>query len=72
MSEGQEVAEVRDVFLLGHSGSLPIRVYIPDAPVRCRSSSSFTVGWVLDNIKIADRPCRALVNAAGCIVASVG
>ena len=67
-----EVADVHDVLLPGDAGLLPARVYHP------RPGEALTVvlylhggGWTLGGIKPADRPCRALAAASGCVVVSL-
>ena len=69
----QPVASVQDVELDGGDGPVPGRVYRPDAegprPVVVYLHGG---GWVLGSLDAADRPCRALANAARCVVVSVG
>ena len=67
-----EVADVHDVLLPGDAGLLPARVYHPTP------GEALTVvlylhggGWTLGGIKPADRPCRALAAASGCVVVSL-
>ena len=67
-----QVADVHDVLLPGDAGLLPARVYHP------RPGEAATVvlylhggGWTLGGIKPADRPCRALAAASGCVVVSL-
>ena len=68
----QEVASVRDVVMEGDDGRVPGRVYVPDAsgplPVVVYLHGG---GFVLGSLEAADGPCRALANAAGCLVVSV-
>ena len=72
MGETEEVAEVRDLLVPGSAGELPVRLYVPGVEGPLPLLVFFHGGgWVLGNIEIADRPCRALANATGCIVASV-
>lgn len=68
----EEVAEVRDVLAPGPTGQLPVRVYIP------RGDGPFPLlvyyhggGWVIGNVEVTDKPCRALANDASVVVASV-
>jgi acetyl esterase len=67
-----EVAEVRDVLLPGAAGLLPARVYHPapgtPAPLVVHLHGG---GWALGGVRAADRPCRALAAASGCVVVSV-
>ena len=69
----QEVADVRDVLVAGAAGLLPARVYHPSPgealPMLCFFHGG---GYVVGNIDVPDRPCRAIANAARCVVVSVG
>lgn len=67
-----EVADVHDVLLPGAAGLLPARVYHP-APGERRRVVLYLHGggWTLGGIKAADRPCRALAAASGCVVVSL-
>ncbi len=70
--EPESVGEIRDLLVPGPAGNLPVRLYHP-AP---GSTLPLVVyfhggGWVIGDIETVDRPCRALANAAGCVVASV-
>lgn len=73
-SENPEpVGSVRDVTIDGPAGGIPIRIYTPDG------SAPFPVlvyahggGWVMGGIDVDDGICRALTNAARCVVVSVG
>jgi acetyl esterase len=70
--ETAAVAEVRDILVPGPTGELPVRVYIPEGePPRPMLVYFHGGGWVIGNIEVVDRPCRALANATGCAVASV-
>ena len=68
----QEVAAVWDVVIDGGEEPVPARIYRPQAegplPVVVYLHGG---GWVLGSLRAADEPCRALANAAGCIVVSV-
>jgi len=68
----EPVAEVDDRHIPGLAGEIPVRVYLP------QGSEPFPVlvffhggGFALGNIEGCDELCRALTNAAGCIVVSV-
>lgn len=67
-----DVALVRDVLLPGDAGMLPARVYDPapgeEGPLVLYLHGG---GWVLGGLKPADRPCRALAAASGCVVVSL-
>ena len=69
---GQACVRVEDRDVPGPDGDVPVRVYWPadDAglPVLVWYHGG---GWTLGNLETADRNCRALANAAGCIVVSV-
>lgn len=66
------VAQVHDVLLPGSDGRLPARVYHP-APGEPRPVVLYLHGggWTLGGLKPADRPCRALAVASGCVVVSL-
>ena len=69
--EPEGVAEVRDILVPGPAGALPVRLYHP-----LPGGSALVVyfhggGWVIGDIEIVDKPCRALANASQCVVASV-
>ena len=68
----QEVASVWDVLIEDGDEPVPVRVYRPRAdgplPVVVYLHGG---GWMLGGLLEADEPCRALANAAGCIVVSV-
>ncbi|WP_428483269.1 alpha/beta hydrolase [Rhodopila sp.] len=70
--EPQDVGEVRDILVPGPMGRLPVRTYHP-APGKSLPLVVYFHGggWVIGDIEIADRPCRALANASQCVVASV-
>lgn len=68
----QAVAEVRDVLIPGPAGKLPARAYIPEEDGPFPALVYFHGGgWVIGNVEVVDKPCRALANAAGCVVVSV-
>jgi len=68
----EPVARLEDVLLDGADGLLPARIYRPQAegplPVIVYLHGG---GWVVGSIRAADGPCRALANAAQCVVISV-
>ena len=70
--EPENVAEVRDILVPGPAGKLPVRVYHP-APGEKLPLLAYLHGggWVIGDIEVVDRPCRALANAGHCVVASV-
>jgi acetyl esterase len=70
--EPEAIGEVRDIVVPGPAGSLPVRVYHPSPG----KSLPLVVyyhggGWVIGDLEIVDKPCRALANASQCVVASV-
>ena len=70
---GDRVHRVEDrVAPPGPDGCVPVRVYWPsdetNLPVLLWMHGG---GWTLGNLETADRTCRALTNAVGCIVVSV-
>jgi acetyl esterase len=71
--DAEEVAEVRDVLVQGAAGKLNARIYDPDPSQALPVLIYFHGGgWVMGSIDVVDKPCRALANAAGCVVVSVG
>lgn len=70
--EPEPVGEVRDVLATGPAGLLPVRVYHPSPGTELPLMVYFHGGgWVIGNVEVLDKPCRALANAARCVVASV-
>jgi acetyl esterase len=70
--EPQNVADVRDILVPGPAGKLPVRVYHPELGQALPLLVYFHGGgWVIGDIEVVDRPCRALAIAAHCAVASV-
>lgn len=69
--EPEDVAEIRDILVPGPAGNLPVRIYNP-GPGTPRPLVVYFHGggWVVGNIEVVDKPCRALANASGCVVAS--
>jgi acetyl esterase len=68
----QEVARVEDRTIPGPAQPIPVRVYWPISGSSLPALVYFHGGgWVFGNIDGADRSCRALANASGCIVISV-
>jgi acetyl esterase len=70
--EPEDVANIRDILVPGPAGALPVRLYHP-SPGRLLPLVLYFHGggWVLGDIEIVDKPCRALANASQCVVASV-
>lgn len=70
--EPEPVGAVRNFTVDGPAGGIPIRIYTPDG------SAPFPVlvffhggGWVLGSLDTHDATCRAVTNAAECVVVSV-
>jgi acetyl esterase len=70
---GEEVAEVRELEIPSPAGSIPARLYRPEGdgplPLVVYLHGG---GWMLGSIESFDTVVRALANAAGAIVISVG
>ena len=68
----EPVASVDNLIVPGPACEIPIRVYTPEqsgpSPVLVYCHGG---GWVLGDLESHDAVCRALANAAGCLVASV-
>lgn len=72
VGSGEPVAEVTEHSAPGPGGPLRIRVYRPDlGQGRPALVYYFGGGWTLGNLDTCDAICRALANAAGCVIASV-
>lgn len=68
----ESVAQVEDRAISGPAGALPVRIYRPVAGTSLPVLVWFHGGgWVLGDLDDADPVCRALANAAGCMVVSV-
>ena len=65
---GEEVGEVSDAELAG----VPVRLYTPLEPAGGTIAYFHGGGWVVGSIDSFDTACRALANASGATVASVG
>ncbi len=70
-TDPEPVGKVADQTVPGPAGKIPIRVYTP------KGDGPFPVlvyfhggGWVLADLDTYDSSCRALTNAAGCLVVS--
>ena len=71
---GQDVAEVRDIEVPGPGGPIPVRVFVPaaDAGPLPLVAYAHGGGWVMGSLDGFDPVCRALANASGAVVASIG
>jgi acetyl esterase len=73
----EAVAKVEDRRIAGPRGDIPLRLYWPAAGgphqgEACGAAVFFHGGgWVVGDLATHDNLCRALANAAGCIVAAV-
>ena len=68
----EPVARVEDRAIPGPSGEIPVRLYAPSADEALPVLVFFHGGgWVIGSIDTHDMVCRALANAAGCLVVSV-
>lgn len=69
----EAVAKVENRTVPGPAGTIPVRVYTPEGngpfPVLVYYHGG---GWVIASIEAYDSSCRALCNAAKCVVVSVG
>lgn len=73
LQQRRTLADATDHEVAGPAGPVPVRVYRPDVV----TSGAVVVylhggGFVLGSIAAADRPCRGLAEATGCLVVSVG
>ncbi len=70
--EPEPVEAVADRTIPGPGGDIPIRVYTPKGALPFPVLVFFHGGgWVICDLETHDGVCRALTNAAGCVVVSV-
>ena len=69
---GEDVDEVADLSIALDGGEVPARVYRPGAGRRPAVAYFHGGGWLLGSIESHDAVCRALANASGAVVISVG
>jgi acetyl esterase len=70
--EPEAVGDVRDILVPAPAGRLPVRLYHPEPDKKLPLLVYFHGGgWVIGDIEVADKPCRALAKAGHCVVASV-
>ena len=70
--EREPVGKVEDRSIPGRDGPLALRIYTPAGRGPFPILAFFHGGgWVIGNLETHDAPCRALANAAGCIVVAV-
>ena len=70
---GQEVAEVREHEVPGPGGPVPLRLYRPEGqgPLAL-VAYAHGGGWAVGSLDSFDPLCRALANASGAAIASIG
>jgi acetyl esterase len=71
-AEPPAIARVEDRTVPGPAGEIPIRVYTPEA----ETGGPMIVyyhggGWVIGNLDVVDKPCRALAQQTSSVVVSV-
>ena len=66
-----ELDDVRELLIPGPAGLLPARVYRPTADAVPMVVYLHGGGWALGSVAAADRPCRRLAAASGCVIVSV-
>ena len=75
-SPAEPVSVVRDFTIAGPQQELPLRLYSPTSLKQMGPQPALVYfhggGWVIGSITSHDRLCRAIANAAACIVISVG
>src|SRR4051794_2011628 len=70
---GDPVAEVQELRVPAAGAVVPVRVYRPDGQGSLPVVAYFHGGgWAVGSIDSFDAVCRALANASGAVVASVG
>lgn len=69
---GEPVASVEDRVIPGATAGIPVRIYTPAGAGPFPILVYFHMGgWMLGDLDTDDATCRAICNAAACIVASV-
>jgi acetyl esterase len=70
----EPVGEVLDLTMPAGGGELPLRLFRPSGSAGDQPALVyfFGGGWTLGQIETCDGICRALANAAGCVVVAVG
>ncbi len=69
---GEDVGEVKNVEATGPGGPIPLRVYTPLEPRGGAVAYFHGGGWVVGSLDSFDTTCRALANASGATIVSVG
>jgi acetyl esterase len=71
LGPGPDVHKVEDRKIPGPAGDIPVRIYSPPGKPIGILVYFHGGGWVVGDIASHDYVCRALTNAAGCMVVSV-
>jgi acetyl esterase len=71
LGPGPDVHKVEDRKIPGPAGDIPVRIYSPPGKPIGILVYFHGGGWVVGDIASHDYVCRALTNAAGCVVVSV-
>ena len=73
--DGEDVAEVADLEAAGPGGPIPLRLYRGQGASKSQPQPALVFfhggGWVIGDLESHDQVCRALANAARCIVVAV-
>jgi acetyl esterase len=73
--DGEDVAEVADLEATGPAGPIPLRLYRGQGAGTDQPQPALVFfhggGWVIGDLESHDQVCRALANAARCIVVAV-
>jgi acetyl esterase len=73
MGTPEAVARIEDRTVPGPDGAIPVRVYQPAGEPPSPLLVYFHGGgWVIGSLDSHDVTCRALANASGCVVVSIG
>lgn len=73
----EPVADVQDRRIAGPHGEIPLRLYVPRQGMAIEGTPRGAAvffhggGWVVGDLATHDHLCRALANAAGCLVVAV-
>lgn len=72
LGPGEPVGEVEDLSIPGSASEIPLRIYRPETRGTLPALVFFHGGgWVVGDLETHDRECRAICNAAGCVVIAV-
>jgi acetyl esterase len=71
-ADGEPVGAVRDCTIPGAAGEMPARIYSPHGTGPFPALVYFHGGgWVIGNLEAYDATCRAVTNAARCLVVAM-